>query len=330
MKKLFRFLPFVTLALLMSCQSEDEIAVSKEDGANTNLREITINVKGFQEDVTKATGPENPQNEYLYYTLLLKVPTEALPVMVHERYIPVKDNNYNLNVTENLPDGNYIVGIAYVRGDDTHTNVLDYVYDVRPDSYISEYHLTGNRLQADRFAGKYEFSVTKDSPTTIDAEITLSRIVGKVEVVIKDAKKMPSSLNSINTHVSGFLPIGFIISQNKTGTAYVRTDDFIGIPSAVNVTDKTATREEVTTSDEYTFSFYIYENTDIYNPLNESLPTTDIYILKSDGSKLLIKKDIKIERNKTVRLSGNLFDTVQNNPNIVVNNVWGETIEENF
>lgn len=314
----------------MSCQSEDETPVSAKDDAKENLREITINVKGFQEDVTKSTGTENPQYEYLYYTLLLKVPTEALPVMVHERYIPVKDNNYNLNVTENLPDGDYIVGIGCVRGDRTYTDTVDIVYEVRSDSYIPEYILRGNRLQADRFAGKYEFSVTKDSPTSIDAEITLSRIVGKVEVVIKDAKKMPISLDSINTHVSGFLPVGFLISQNKTSTAYMHTDDFIGTPYAVNTTDKTAKREEIIASDEYTFSFYMYENTDVYNPLNEPIRTTDIYILKSDGSKILIKKDLKVERNKTVRLSGNLFDTVHNNPNIVVDDAWGETIEYNF
>ena len=180
----------------------------------------------------------------------------------------------------------------------------------------------------DLFYAKYNLIVEEGA--TIEEEIVLNRIVGKVEVVIEDA--IPENIESISFSGND-IPSSFLYNTTGEIVTVGDWDNKVQIESS-----------KVGTTG-YTISFISFENCDAnqtYYPFSltltvrKTLPEGVI----DNGQSIIAEKTISgvnVIKNKTVIYRGNLFDGMsepsgegETSFNLLVNNEWDSTIELDF
>lgn len=314
MRKTIYFL-FLFIGLgFYSCSSDD--GYIDEVPNEAKMQAVSFDFPEFSETVM-TRGTQNPSTAEKYslnYYIFTKGGTKD-GNFVKTKWVP---KGGAISIKDTLPSGDYYVSIfastANSLTDDCSFITLNY-------NTAATMHF--NKFATDILYQTFELTVGNEA---IQKPVTLERIVSKVEIVIEDIHNMPANILALSVSsenpVSQSAPSDFIFKNKQT----VFTDHAAFLyPS----------RDEVLLSgSENPLSFYVF-------PSNRSDGLAkfgiSISLLKEgfgnggfiiDAVKV-IKKDIKIDANRTIRLSGKLFE---NNieSNIDVNSIWGATIETGF
>lgn len=238
----------------------------------------------------------------------------------HNSYSRVDNDPYNV-ITDSLTAGTYtvvITGNTYSAYEELEINLWD-VNNSRDDplylplstaTVYTGQGLDPTPVSMDIFFGKC--TLTVKGPTQVDA-ITLNRIVGEVEVDLKDAV-IPSTVSYILLGRSGEM-IGYSIANETPNTSTYYNPD---VPE--NSLDD---RESFLTAADYTKGAYIMQRF----VLNTVSPIDIIIVAYDKNNNIIASKtvpQVQIQKNRRTILSGKLFDSsVTAQFTITANAAWG-------
>ena len=341
---------------LASCAKDPEISNNEKEG---NLIPVSFNV-GFSKEVTdfRSTSISGQISSRAGGDITItKLYYLVYDAVTGEIYKSLEKSNFSEKLSDELPEGEYYVifiGSMYdeewpneLIGMEKDNRLISSVFPspdegkMLPDNawlywegqwgaHTVPFFCIRNKFKkgGDLFYAKYNLIVEEGA--TIEEEIVLNRIVGKVEVVIEDA--IPENIESISFSGND-IPSSFLYNTTGEIVTVGDWDNKVQIESS-----------KVGTTG-YTISFISFENCDAnqtYYPFSltltvrKTLPEGVI----DKGQSIIAEKTISgvnVIKNKTVIYRGNLFDGMtepsresETSFNLLVNNEWDSTIELDF
>lgn len=233
----------------------------------------------------------------------------------------VKEKNFDkgevMSISDTLAVGKYYVSIIASSANSLreHSQFLHLNNYMETTAVI---HLTG--FKGDLLYETFELEV---GSIPIQRMVVLERIVSKIEIVIEDVAKMPDNFLALSIKSpNGIIPNDFLLKGKQTHWTSQRMI-LIDIP-----------REEVLkVNDNNPLWFYIFPTKGSDKALNFDLAISAVfgdtfdYIVGTNEK--VIKRNIEIDANQTLRLRGKFFDYSINGL-LSANSKWGTTIEEGF
>jgi|GEM_PF-3992797 len=194
MKKILSYIITLVILLFTACSSDSPAGDIIE--SNTTLRKATFSIKGLTAEMSemslKASSLEDMNIQHLEYwvykTADLHIPSLIGDPVVHK---VLSKDDFNKNIVLELPDDDYTI-ILYAA--DTEVSIKDLS---KRTPYVSAVD-----IKSQMFSTKKEFIVNEQTPE-VNESLTLSRIVGRVEIVIEDLNELPSEVKSITPVVKG-------------------------------------------------------------------------------------------------------------------------------
>lgn len=331
-----------TIGGFWSCSNEDNYDVPEPKEKDSQA--VTFKIIGFESEVVPfkkslKAGESNAVDGLRYYIWSQEdysmVTGNPLEDPMGNTVKPNQDGTFSF--TETLPVGKYymsIIAASNIENIGIHQEVVE-----MPGWGLFHYPNSGissSKLDSDIFGKTFEIEVGGEGTNSIE-NIVLPRIVGKVEVIIKDAKLAPAGVKNIqlyhhpeitaNWSSMNYLPTAWMFKGEKT-----LLDQGIGGQEFVF---PTISRNEMLQADEIKYSLYMFPTSNIWNYEEIDEPgeyegTLSSLRIKIDGvSSKVITKNLKVYRNKVTRYSGNIFS---DDPsfNVQVGEEWGDIIDEEF
>lgn len=307
-KKIISLLILVIGLGLYSCSSDEG------DTPETKMQTVSFEFPEFAQSVmVKSTlaSPETAKYSFNYYVFTKGGTKDG--DFVKTKWFPKGEI---VNIKDTLPPGNYYISIfastANSLTDDCTFITMNY-------KNAAVMHL--NKFSNDILYETFELTVANEA---IQQPVTLQRIVSKIEVVIEDVQNMPADITSL--YISSedpknlSAPVDFDFKSKSTGFADHAT--FLSVDRS----------QILKVNSQNPLSFYIFPTSKILQPFGIS-----VTLLKGAsgnggffiGGVKVIKKNIKVDANQTLRLSGKLFDNNIEN-NVRINDTWGTTVEAGF
>ena len=239
--------------------------------------------------------------------------------------------NFNGALNDSLPEGNYTFVFVGSNTDaslkdyiPSGTNIKNFLGSVGPSFTLSPLI----NINKDAFYKKINYSIEKGQLN--NNSIALDRIVGKIEVVFQDV--IPSEVKTIAVNVKS-LPNSYLYSLSgdfTTGGGGLENFN-------ISESDRAASG--------YTFYFVGFENINkdtsrypvsieikAYKNIPDGIVDKEPFVIFSK-----VINNVDILKNKTVRYSGNMFDSgasqsenLQSSFDVEIEDVWGETIDIPF
>ncbi len=317
MKKiLFYLVSALFMSSFFSCSQDSESFI--EPTSAVKMQEVAFDLKenGFDQVNLRTTPLSGTNLKSLHY---LVYGSDGLLVKTKKFF-----GGGISDVKDTLAFGNYKVVFIATDAVKFDENFMPDFHPIYNSAYIRKYMGMGqSRYDNDVFFAQFDLNV---GTSTVKKETVLSRIVGKVEVLPLDIQNTPKNLLSINLYVFEGFPNHFYFDGERT----VWEGNFQGL---------------TTCSPKYNREDFMKINAQ--NPIlftgfpakiqslgpNKGYYLAALYYLKDSpniGRTIILKRSFDIEKNKTLKLSGNLFSGTLNTDDIQVNNEWGATIENSF
>jgi len=243
--------------------------------------------------------------------------------------------NFDGTLNDSLPEGNYT--FVFMGTNTTASFIADgggpfSKYNIKTSTGFDCPHFTFKsdfNANNDAFYNKMNFSVEKGKSN--NSSIALDRIVGKVEVVFQDI--IPSEVKTLFVNVKN-CPGQYFYSLNGDFTERV-----VGVYNGFSIS------ESDRAASGYTFYFVVFENINqdtsrypvsieikAYKNIPDGIVDKEPFLIFSK-----VINNVDILKNKTVRYSGNMFDSgasqsenLQSSFDVEIEDVWGETIDIPF
>lgn len=267
---------------LASCNTNEENVIPENQ-----LYNVSFNTSEFEIDVT----------DFKTKTANLKGIAEIVYSVFNEkneRINNIRQWHYNVNygiINDKLPKGKYT---AIICGGSNYISSIKYD---NADGFYFDY----NNSMGDYFAKKIDFEITG---ADIEQNVTLNRIVGRVDVVIAD--EMPYNMWSIGLRINN---IATRYTFDESRMKYLNTDE-----TYYSITDSMIGKEN------NTFSIYAIEK-------KEKSSTIDIKGF-SNNDKILLNRSIPgvgIDKNKITEVVGtNVFEKENSGFKIKFDKSWDE------
>ena len=316
MKKLSFLLVIVsTFAFMTSCVS-DESFFETEIKGQSNMRVVTYNVSNTDSKL-KVALPESDVKSLIYL-----VYNQSGNLYKYKTWNKGQDIAV---INDTLPQGNYTVAFYASTSTDAEVNI-DFASS-NLNSLNDGYIYLKDMLATDMFF--------HSSPLVIGGEdvskaVLLSRMIGRVSVSVSDIANIPSDVASVQFALAPNHPVAFMLGNQQTVFAeYTEANYKFFMPVTAEMT-----RAQFITAAASPISFYSLPGDATYNP--SALPV-DLYciIKKTNGKEVMLylKQDLQVIRNKTINLTGTLFDKYNSSAdysNIQIDDQWGETINDTF
>ncbi|MBD8348686.1 MULTISPECIES: FimB/Mfa2 family fimbrial subunit [unclassified Dysgonomonas] len=309
---------YLNAALLMgsffSCSKDSEIS-DLEPTPSLKMQEVVFDLKGneFEQVNVRSTSLGSSDIKSLHY------------VVYNAEGRRVKYKEFlNVNVSEvkdTLPSGNYKVVFIATNADDFGANFGNGFNVQYNDGYIRMViEDTRTKFDNDVFFTQSDLTIGN---SMVNKETVLSRVVGKVEVLPLDIANTPTDLLSLQLYVSEGFPNHFYFQDLRTvwqgerhtlvmcSPKYTRAN-FLNISEDNPIVFTGFPAKVESSSNYYLAALYYLKDT------------------PNVGRSIILKRGYEIERNKTLRLSGNLFTGMLTNEGLEVDTEWGATLEESF
>ncbi len=212
------------------------------------------------------------------------------------------------------------------------------------DRLFSIVAFSAQRLNnTDVFYAETDFNVTTGTQTA--TPITLSRIVGKIEILPTDLDKMPSNITGISIGALGARENEFRLSPDpvEPGKGWGWGWDGSGLGSLplnyISVMPFIPRADLLKVTKDNPISFVVFP-VKVVNPTKSDkvVGTLAVRFATSVVSETQIsslpgfniKYDYEVKANQVLRLTGKLFTKDVATEGIQVNNEWGATIENSF
>lgn len=309
---------YLTTVLLIgsffSCSQDSEIS-NLEPAPSVKMQEVVFELQGneFEQVNVRSTSLINADIKSLHYAVYNGDGRRV-------KYKGFLDGNIS-EIKDTLPSGNYTVVFIATNADNFEANFSNGFNVQYSDGYIRMViEDTRTKFNNDVFFTQFDFTVGN---SVVKKETVLSRVVGKVEVLPLDIQNTPSDLLSVQLYVSEGFPNHFYFKDMKTvwqGERYT-----------LAMCSPKYTREDFLNISE--------QNPIVFTGFPAKVESNSIYYLAAlyylrdtpnVGRTIILKRGYEIERNKTLRLSGNLFTGVVTNGGVEVDTEWGAVLEESF
>jgi len=297
----------ICLCLFFACKKD-----KKTPDPAVKLYPISFNVSGFSTTLVPNAGKakttalttqaDTAPVQYLEYILF---PINQ-KLSISSRYESKGDAGFG-TFTDNVPAGRYLAvfygGITNIKADN-----LNYPYTYLYYAFNPIYPSQNYTYWDDTFYKT--IPVTVASSGTVNQDVSLDRVVSRLDVVLKDA--IPTGTSKIT------------VSFPDTAAFYLQTG--LSSPEMVtqNVTTKTITTADIGKTN---YTTTIYTRNDV-TPFQVTISYYGSNLNGPLGTKTI--SDVVCKRNTRTILSGNLFTTGNSNFSILANQDWNTPITVNF
>lgn len=299
---------FTLLSLLFSlgsCSSDENIPETQQ----AKLKQaVTIDIAGIEHEFKTEKGSAKAATTdscYLWYTIHKKSDGS----FVKEQQIDKSDIQ---SLKDTLEQGDYIYSIF------ASTTQLKGAFDLNKDNYNNTV-LTAHTVQQDLFYKSVNVTVGSNS---INDTIILPRLVSKVTVNIEDPQLIPQTVDRVAISVS-YIQTMFNISTGLTNYAPAGN-----IPNLIDIS-----RVDLLAADSNQLELYLLPNAaDFYRgdkrlDLSINLFATNTLTgMPEVLNSILIKRNLIVEDNGSLILSGRLFPPQTNNSGLRIDTDWKETV----
>lgn len=319
MKKLLFALQAVVLTFAVLACSSEHVDIDETPIVEKGYHVVTYDLEGLPTNL-RATSLESSGVKSLLYLLY-----NSNGVLVKQK-IWSKGQDLSM-INDTLPQGNYNVIFYGSSSDDADANV-DPVskYFLEHLETDTTFFFLKNSINTDMFYNKSGLEVGKSDVTQ---QIVMSRIVGKVNILISDAATVPTDVKNIQVAIAPYHPTVFGLQNEQTIYTEGDTEDTYFMP----VTDLMTRAQFLTATAANTpLSFLMLANTELYNQKGQ-YPSLYFIIERTNGKVqyVYIKEELVVYRNQILQLYGNLFDKFESSIDlggINIEDQWGATITE--
>ncbi|SDP26036.1 hypothetical protein SAMN05428975_0902 [Mucilaginibacter sp. OK268] len=297
----------ICLCLFFACKKE-----KKAPNPAVKLYPISFNVSGFSTTLVPNAGKAKT-------TALATQATDTIPVQyleyilfpinqktsISSRYESKGDAGFG-TFTDNVPAGKYLVvfygGITNININSNYQNTYLYY------SFNSDYPSQKPTYWDDTFYKTIPITVAASG--TVSQDVSLDRVVSRLDVVLKDA--IPTGTSKIT------------VSFADTAAFYLQTGRSSPEMVTQNVTTKAITAADIGKTN---YTTTIYTRNDV-TPFQVTINYYGSNLNGPLGTKVI--SDVVCKRNTRTILSGSLFTTGNGNFTVLANQDWNTPITVNF
>lgn len=328
MKNLLYTILAATVLLFASCSSDNDNMDSGSDNGTNNVKQtVSLEIKTLSSLNTRSTTDNVQINKIIYALYKLTDTTEtgyetlefADSLIITENTIP--------NITFDLAEGKYKVAIfASSRRSAKLYSTNNYILG---RSYV----VVDDTSNPNEFLGTTTIEVGNQP---IRQSVQLDRAVGKVEIVITDLDKLPSSIQSISVRIETLSQI-YQVWTTTAPWLLGFTDERYAIYDRKDINVPLLTRDQFSKHGvDNPIYFYSLQtgNSDDSSPNTTSGGDLYLYLNKTNekpaglatpNDKVLVSKSVKIYPNKISRFTGRLMGD-EHGFSLSVNQDWDEDV----
>ncbi len=333
MKKIFFIFSIISLGMLSSC-SKDDTNVLTETPSLINKQKVVLNITNINDanNYTRSTTEADPTIKKVIYAVYKTGDgiTSGNEELVLKDNVEVGSTPVSA-ISLDLQPGKYLIAV-FASG---RTNAEMKTYEETGKTILKNSYLnTSDLTSPTEFYGTTNIEVVSQS---VNANVTLQRLVGKVEIVIKDLNSLPTSITSATPVMKTYT-----ISSNWADIA----------PSNMRMTNIDASifrlsdLDQPNPFDQLTLSRSLFSAHNENNPIvfycmqtatnfsaenfRYSTPFLYIHLNPQNGNPsntILITPQLKVYPNKITRFTGTIVG--QNNQGFTMSVVdqWGNDTE---
>lgn len=199
MKKVLFIFSIISLGLLSSCSKDDNNAFTETLPSDTQKVLLSIaNLNEINNNLTKATSAEESAVKKVIYSVYK---TGAGITAGNEEFVLIDSVSVNStpisNISLDLQPGTYMIAV-FASG---RTNAKIGIIEEGGKKTLKNSYIGIGMTSPTEFYGTVNVEVVKDP---INATVTLQRIVGKVEIVIKDLNTVAAGITSVTPIMKTF------------------------------------------------------------------------------------------------------------------------------
>ena len=299
----------MTMLMFTSCSSDNDNINSDLDNATKETKQtVSLKIKTLSSLNTRSTTEDVQINKIIYAIYKSTDSTVAGNESLALADSLIVENNNLPNITFDLEKGKYIVVVFA-----SSRRSAD-LYSASNDILGRSYVVINDTSSPNEFLGKTAIEVGDQS---IEESVQLERAVGKVEIVISDLDKLPSSIQSISVRIETLSQI-YQVWTTSAPWLLGFTDEKYAIYDRKDINVPLLTRDQFSNHGvDNPICFYSLQtgNSDDSSANTTSGGDLYLYLNKTNekpvdaatvNDKVLVSKSVKIYPNKISRFTGRI------------------------